>query len=202
MAFAQVDIRVAEQLPAGVNNIGDVDLASAIPAGTNIIGQVGIDTAANTIKVSQSGSENGVQLVASLPAGSNTIGKVEIVASTGSEKETYTETAAVVPKNQTATQTVQSALITNLLTGTLTSVLVAARVGMTAEIRKDDGTTPVTLMITYIPATGGQVEVQFENVAKNQLVGDAVDNRFDVVFTNDDKNQDAKASALFKWSEA
>src|SRR3970040_3202608 len=117
MAFAKVDRRVAEQLPAGVNNIGDVDLASAIPAGTNIIGQVGIDTAANTIKVSQSGSENGGQLVASLPAGSNTIGKVAVSASTGSEKETYTETAAVVPKNQTATHTVKSRLISNLLQG-------------------------------------------------------------------------------------
>src|SRR3990172_5403238 len=194
MAFAQVDVRVAEQLPSGVNNIGDVDLASAIPAGTNIIGKVGIDTADNTIKISQTGAENGGQLTASLPAGSNIIGKVEIVASTGSEKETYVETAAVVPKNQTATQTVQSALITNLLTGTLTSVIVAARVGMMAEIRKNDGVTPVTLMITYIPATGGQVEVTFENVAKNQLAGDAVDNRFDVFFITYYKNQDAKAS--------
>lgn len=38
-----VRIGAMTALPAGTNNIGDVDIASAIPAGTNLIGKVGID---------------------------------------------------------------------------------------------------------------------------------------------------------------
>ena len=60
-------VQVVAALPAGTNNIGDVDLASAIPAGTNIVGQVGIDQ-------TTPGTTNGVQVVAALPAGANTVG--------------------------------------------------------------------------------------------------------------------------------
>ena len=189
-------------LPAGTNNIGDVDIASALPAGTNVIGEVGIDTAANTIQISQTGSENGVQIVAPLPAGTNNIGTVTISSTAGTPQETYAETGSVVPKNQGGTQTVQSALITNATTGTLNSVILGSRVGMTASIRTDDGTTQTEIAKAYIPSTGGQVKVDLSEVTKNQLAGDGVDNRFDVVFTNDDKNQDAVAHAIFQWSEA
>lgn len=48
--------KIVDPLPAGTNNIGDVDIASALPAGTNNIGDVDI--------------------ASSLPAGSNEIGKV------------------------------------------------------------------------------------------------------------------------------
>lgn len=36
-------VSVADAIPAGTNNIGDVDLASPIPAGSNLIGKVSID---------------------------------------------------------------------------------------------------------------------------------------------------------------
>ena len=36
-------VQLSGSIPAGTNNIGDVDLASAIPAGSAIIGKVGID---------------------------------------------------------------------------------------------------------------------------------------------------------------
>lgn len=36
-------VAVQGALPAGTNNIGDVDLASALPAGTNVIGHVGLE---------------------------------------------------------------------------------------------------------------------------------------------------------------
>lgn len=39
---------VGSALPAGDNNIGNVDLASAIPTGTNSIGKVGLDLTAST----------------------------------------------------------------------------------------------------------------------------------------------------------
>jgi len=49
-------VQIGAALPAGTNNIGDVDVASlpALPAGTNVIGKVGIDTAANTVKIDSS----------------------------------------------------------------------------------------------------------------------------------------------------
>jgi hypothetical protein len=59
---------ITNALPAGNNNIGDVDIAS-IAAGTNIIGKVGIDQ-------TTPGTTNGVQVNAALPAGTNAIGKL------------------------------------------------------------------------------------------------------------------------------
>ena len=41
--IGDVDVLTLPALPAGTNNIGDVDIASAIPAGSNLIGKVGID---------------------------------------------------------------------------------------------------------------------------------------------------------------
>jgi hypothetical protein len=38
-----MNVAVTDSIPAGTNNIGDVDIASAIPAGTNVIGKVTID---------------------------------------------------------------------------------------------------------------------------------------------------------------
>ena len=60
-------------LPAGTNNIGDVDIASALPAGSNIIGQVSIDQ-------TTPGTTNGVEINAALPAGTNNIGDVDIAS--------------------------------------------------------------------------------------------------------------------------
>lgn len=65
-------VKQDQALPAGTNNIGDVDLASAIPAGTNLMGKVGIDQ-------TTPGTTNGVQINAALPAGTNNIGDVDIV---------------------------------------------------------------------------------------------------------------------------
>src|SRR6185503_2726981 len=62
---------IANALPAGNNNIGDVDVASlpAIPTGSNVIGKVSIDQ-------TTPGTTNGVQVNAALPAGTNAIGKL------------------------------------------------------------------------------------------------------------------------------
>lgn len=55
---ANVVHSIANALPAGTNNIGDVDIASALPAGTNNIGDVDVLT------------------LPALPTGTNTIGNV------------------------------------------------------------------------------------------------------------------------------
>jgi hypothetical protein len=60
--IGDVDVLSLPALPAGTNNIGDVDVLSlpSIPAGANVIGDVGID--------------------GSLPAGSNNIGDVDVLS--------------------------------------------------------------------------------------------------------------------------
>ena len=82
-------------LPAGTNNIGDVDVLTlpSIPAGTNSIGTVGLDAGTNSIGTVglNAGTNNiGDVDVVSLPAlaaGTNTIGKVDI-------NQTYAEDSA------------------------------------------------------------------------------------------------------------
>lgn len=69
---------VASALPAGNNNIGDVDLASAIPAGTNNIGDVDV----LTLPAIPAGSNNigDVDIASAIPAGNNNIGDVDIAS--------------------------------------------------------------------------------------------------------------------------
>ena len=82
-------VQLSGSIPAGTNNIGDVDLASAIPAGSAIIGKVGIDqtTPGTTNKVV-------AELSGSIPAGANEIGKVQL---SGSKMELYGATVATRP---------------------------------------------------------------------------------------------------------
>lgn len=77
---------LVDALPAGTNNIGDVDIAS-IAAGDNNIGNVDIVTLPalvassaiiGNVRIDQTtpGTTNGVQINAALPAGTNAIGKL------------------------------------------------------------------------------------------------------------------------------
>jgi len=88
-ADGAVVTELSGSIPAGTNNIGDVDLASAIPAGSAIIGKVGIDqtTPGTTNKVV-------AELSGSIPAGANEIGKVQL---SGSKMELYGATVATRP---------------------------------------------------------------------------------------------------------
>ena len=78
LSFADIDVAASEEvtiggsLPAGTNNIGDVDIASALPAGTNNIGDVD---------------------VLSIAAGSNTIGGVTDEGEGWTSSYTYTTSA-------------------------------------------------------------------------------------------------------------
>jgi hypothetical protein len=78
-------------IPAGTNNIGDVDLASAIPAGTNNIGDVDV----LTLPAIPAGNNNiGDVDVASIAAGTNVIGRVAGMEATGT---IYNGTTATTP---------------------------------------------------------------------------------------------------------
>lgn len=81
-ALNQLEVAVTAALPAGTNNIGDVDVLSlpSIPAGTNNIGDVdvlslpSIPAGANLI-----GSVD-VNSLPSIPAGTNNIGDVDVLS--------------------------------------------------------------------------------------------------------------------------
>ncbi len=70
-----VTVSIGTALPAGTNNIGDVDIASALPAGTNNIGDVDI--------------------ASSLPAGTNSIGTVILGAGTAEIGKLAAGTASI-----------------------------------------------------------------------------------------------------------
>jgi hypothetical protein len=68
--------KIVDPLPAGTNNIGDVDLASAIPAGDNNIGNVDL---ASSIPAGDNNIGN-VDLASAIPAGDNNIGNVDLAS--------------------------------------------------------------------------------------------------------------------------
>lgn len=88
-ASGQAEVAVTSALPAGTNNIGDVDVVSSVlPTGAAtsalqtsseaILTTIDADTSALAGTVS--GSEIQVDIVASLPAGTNNIGDVDVLS--------------------------------------------------------------------------------------------------------------------------
>lgn len=79
-AAAPIPMSVIAQLPAGTNNIGDVDVLTlpALPAGNNNIGDVDIVT----LPALPAGNNNigDVDLASAIPAGNNNIGDVDIAS--------------------------------------------------------------------------------------------------------------------------
>lgn len=77
----RLPVKIGEALPAGTNNIGDVDIASlpALPAGSNNIGDVDV----LSLPALPAGSNNigdvDVLSLPSLPAGGNNIGDVDVL---------------------------------------------------------------------------------------------------------------------------
>jgi hypothetical protein len=86
------DVDIASALPAGSNNIGDVDIASALPAGDNNIGNVDVVT------------------LPSIPAGSNNIGDVDVLTVPQSDNfdPVLTKTEVKKTVDFTASQTAQT----------------------------------------------------------------------------------------------
>lgn len=118
VAGTEVQVDIVGALPAGTNNIGDVDVLTlpAIPAGNNNIGDV--DIASIAAGDNNIGNVDVVTLPA-LPAGTNNIGDVDVLtlpaitgtvtanAGTGTfaTKETRAATSAVTSVNDTASST-------------------------------------------------------------------------------------------------
>lgn len=77
--------KITDALPAGDNNIGDVDIASALPTGANVIGSIGLEAGTNNIGdvdiASIAAGDNNignVDIASELPAGTNVIGSVKV----------------------------------------------------------------------------------------------------------------------------
>lgn len=83
-------VQVSSALPAGTNNIGDVDVLSlpALPTGANTIGNVNINgtvPVSGTVAATQSGTWNigSITTLPTLPAGNNNIGDVDVASLPG-----------------------------------------------------------------------------------------------------------------------
>lgn len=78
--IGDVDVLTLPALPAGTNNIGDVDIASALPAGDNNIGNVDVVTLPALPAGTNNIGDVDVLSLPALPAGSNNIGDVDIAS--------------------------------------------------------------------------------------------------------------------------
>lgn len=74
------NVTISAPLPAGTNNIGDVDVLSlpSIPAGTNNIGDVDVLSLPSIPAGTNNIGDVDVLTLPSIPTGSNTIGKVDV----------------------------------------------------------------------------------------------------------------------------
>jgi hypothetical protein len=148
-------VSVALALPAGTNNIGDVDLASALPAGTNKIGGVDLDsdatpgsavpsaaqyvvgtdgTNARGLKTDANGElQIDVLSLPALPAGPNNIGDVDV---------------ASLPTSATTTAPAQTAV------GTTAVQLLASNASRKRFMVQNTGTTIIKLAFGATDPTG------------------------------------------------
>lgn len=78
--IGDVDVLSLPSLPAGTNNIGDVDVLSlpSLPAGSNAIGTVGVTSLPSIPAGSNAIGTVGVTALPSIPAGANNIGSVNV----------------------------------------------------------------------------------------------------------------------------
>lgn len=104
-------------IPAGTNNIGDVDVASSVlPTGASTAAnQTTGNTSLGTLAGTVAGSEQQVDVVGSLPAGTNNIGDVDVLTVPADPFGVNADAAS-------ATGSISAKLrqIANLLAGTLT----------------------------------------------------------------------------------
>lgn len=160
-------ITIGTALPAGANNIGDVDVASsALPSGAStsakqdtIIGHLDgvqgllttIDGDTGTIAGAVSGSEMQVDVVAALPAGDNNIGNVDVVSSvlpsgaaTLAEQQAETTHLATIAGDTADIEAAVELLDDTVATlGTTTYTEAATKGLVIGAIRRDADTTLV-----------------------------------------------------------
>lgn len=79
-ALENISAAVTGSIPAGTNNIGDVDIASALPAGDNNIGNVDVVSLPALAAGTNNIGDVDVLTLPALPAGTNNIGDVDVLS--------------------------------------------------------------------------------------------------------------------------
>lgn len=170
-------------LPAGTNNIGDVDVVSlpSLPAGTNNIGDVDV----LTLPSLPEGTNNiGDVDIASIAAGTNVIGKTYLTDGTndatvkaGSTAAVAADKALVVAVSPNNAVTVTQATAANLnatVTGTVelgaTSLAALENISVTVPGTVDLGTVSLTALETITVTQSTPANLQ---VTATQAVGSA-----------------------------
>ncbi len=192
-----VEVLEPIEIAAGQSvNVGTVTTLPAITvAGSQVIG---IDTAANTVKLSQTASQNGVDLV---KVGGNAISgsSVPVTLSTpGTEKYSYQTSAGVSANLGAATLTFTA--ITGGTIGKFLKAMFSSQTQMKIELQTFDGSTAVTFAVIHLPAGGGDTEFIVPNEDFITFAGGAT-NRFRALVTNLDKSKVADIFGTCFWTE-
>lgn len=168
----QVDVVAA--LPAGTNNIGDVDVASsALPTGAATLAEqqtqttslAAIETAVEILDNAVSGSEMQVDVVAALPAGTNNIGDVDIASiAAGDNNIGNVDIASAIPAGNNNIGDVD---VASIAAGTNVIGRVAAIPATGAIYNGTASTTPVFVAIDH--ATSGDNTLVAAQGASNKV---------------------------------
>jgi len=210
-------LKVEQDQPVALASGTEVDLASgaevALVAGTEVDlatgAEVGIATAANTIQISQTAGENGVDLVkvggnavaAPTTSGVLVVGidpaQNTVSLGAGGTKESDYQTVNVSKNLGTATINFKDISGT---TGKLCQIHLFSQTQMRVEVNGDTGGTPALKAVTGTPAGGGPYT--FKPCSEDAITQAAgAGNNFQLVVVNLDKRKDADIYAFAEWVE-
>lgn len=150
LSSATDSVAIGTALPAGTNNIGDVDIASALPAGTNNIGDV--------------------DLASAIPAGANKVGSVNSEIDPASAGTALTTKFASIDTATSGDNTIVAAVTTKKIRVLSVSLVCSAAV---AVRWKSAAATNVSGAMSFAANGGYSAESQFgllETTAGEALV--------------------------------
>lgn len=167
--IGDVDVVSLPALPAGTNNIGDVDVVSlpALPAGTNNIGDVDVASLPELPAGTNNIGDVDVASLPSLPAGTNNIGDVDVLTlpalPAGSNTIGNVNVNPITPVDFLDTGLLDASS-TNIPTAGVSVVASLAAAVEELEIVEDIGefmalTDGSDNILAYLPLGGGRVKV-------------------------------------------
>ncbi len=211
------DIKFVESIPAGTNNIGDVDITT-LPAGN--LGQQAMAASLSIVPASDVTDATyigDIKFGEELPAGTQVIGEVKVTDGTddlainadgsinvivGGEAGTLKTSGQLSSLNLAASgnATLQGAVfITNEVTGKLFRVNISAAGLIKVEIEKI-GATTIVGWTAFTTASNPNIEWNSENSSELNQVGNGTSYGFAVKATNLD-NEALDVYATIEWLE-
>ena len=200
-----------DELPTNLTQLSGNALATPTTPGVLV---TGFDSAQNTVQISQTAGENGVDIVkigGNAVASATTSGALLVgidpsqnVVSLGAGGTNKSASGTVnVPKP--VGSTIQSGTInfTDITTGTtgkLLQISLFSQTQMRVEINTDAGGTATLAAVSGTPAGGGAFT--FKPASEDSITqAGGVGNNFQIVAYNLDKNKDADIYAFAEWVE-